>query len=615
MALHRLNHSFTSGELSPLMHERVDFDRYKNGCQTLLNAYSISQGPAFRRSGFEFVYDLSSLGLDTSNPEFRLVPFIFNESQAYMMIFFRGATQTHMALGYQGGIVVYDTLTECPPGTPVSVTPGDPIVLDMGSHWDLENFDWTQSADEVYFAQKDVAPMVIRRYSHECWVVETIVFNTTSPSAVPTEWGSGKWPEHIFFHQQRLGYAGNDTHRQTVWMTDAGDFLSFSANSPLLSSDKVSFTLDSGTQNKIQWVVSGKALFIGTLGDEWSVVGGSQTAITPSNLLSQRQTKNGSEPVKPLQVGTSVLFIEQHGRTVNEFTSEYNTEGYQTADLTILADHITADYSITNWTYQRTPNSIVWAVRSDGTLLGLTYQRQHKVIGWHRHTTDGEFKAVESIPGTTREDDVWVIVARELPSGTTGYYLEQMAVKFNSEEASDGRFLDSFLVYSGAATTSISGLSHLEGKTVDILINGMVHPSRTVSSGTVTLNAGFTGNIEVVIGLPFETRVAPNLPEIQDAYGTSVGRYQRLLGIHVNLYRSLGMKIGTVKKDGTEHEEEVGFRLPSDVKSEQVPLFTGWKSWPFPEGYSDEPNYYIKQDKPLPLVVRAVTDLIQVFEE
>jgi len=594
------------------MHERVDFDRFKNGCTTLLNMVGSSQGPAYRRSGFEYIYDLADLGLDTSNPEFRIVPFVFNEDQAYVMIFFRGASQTHMALGYRGGIVVYDTLTECPPGTPVSVTPGDPIILDMGSHWDLDAFDWAQSADEMYLAQKDVEPMVIKRYSHECWVVETLVFSTTSPAAVPTEWGANKWPEHVFFHQQRLGYAGNDTNRQTVWMTDAGDFLSFSANSPLLASDKVVFTLDSGTQNKIQWVVSGKALSIGTLGDEWSVVGGSQSAITPSNLLSQKQTSNGSEPIKPLQVGTSILFIEQHGRTVNEFTYEYNVDGYQTADLTILSDHLTEDYGITNWAYQRTPGSTVWAIRADGVMLGLTYQRQHKVIGWHRHVTDGEFKAVATIPGQTREDDVWVIVSRELPSGTTGYYIERMHTKFKEDNASDGRFLDSFLAYSGTAVDTISNLDHLEGKTVHILTEGMVHPDQVVSSGQISLQSEFT---EVVVGLPYESRIAPNIVELSDSLGTSLGRRQRILAAHVNLYKSVGMSIGTVREDGTEYDEEVPFRLPSDTLDEEIPLFTGWKAWPFREGYVENPNYYIKQTQPLPLTVRAVVDVIEVLEE
>jgi len=40
MSMHRLRHSFTAGELSPLMNDRVDFDRYKNGCKVLKNMTS-----------------------------------------------------------------------------------------------------------------------------------------------------------------------------------------------------------------------------------------------------------------------------------------------------------------------------------------------------------------------------------------------------------------------------------------------------------------------------------------------------------------------------------------------------------------------------------------------
>lgn len=606
--MYRLKHSFTSGELSPLMNDRVDFERYKNGCKTLENAICLTQGPAARRPGTEFIYDLNTLGMDTTDPKIRMIPFIFNENQAYTMIFFQHTDGfAHVVFGTGGGLVTYGAvpITECPPGTPVSPTPGDIVELTLPSGWDIDGFDWAQSADEMYFAQSGLQPHIIKRYDNECWVVSSLTFTDQ-----PASWTTDNWPERVTFHQQRLAFAANNTNRQTVWMTQAGDFSSFAVSSPLVDSDAVTFTLDSGTQNKIQWMTSGKALFIGTLGNEWTVVGGTQTALTPSNILAQRQTNNGSEPNKPLVIGVTNLFIERHGRSINEFVFDYTYDSYKTTDLTVLAPHMTEFHSITDWTYQQTPHSIVWCVRDDGVLLGLTYQRDHKVVGWHRHITQGEFKAITVIPGDTREDDIWLTVKREV-NGADKYYVEKVADFERAQLTEDSRYLDSFLVYTGAPTDTISGLSHLEGLQVGILADGTVHPEVTVSSGSISLNNEYS---HVVVGLSFTTEVRPYLTDLGLNDGTSLGRTKKITNLFVDFYESLGCKYGKDDSEDGEKVEELPFRVPGDLMGNQVPLFTGFKKISFMEGFDSKSEYFIRQEQPLPLILRSVVDEIEVFD-
>ena len=43
--------------------------------------------------------------------------------------------------------------------------------------------------------------------------------------------------------------------------------------------------------------------------------------------------------------------------------------------------------------YQQEPDSILWIVRDDGVLLGVTYLREQQVLAWHRHDTDGHSRA------------------------------------------------------------------------------------------------------------------------------------------------------------------------------------------------------------------------------
>lgn len=686
--MYRLKHSFTSGELSPLMDDRIDFDRFKNGTKKLENALCLTQGPASRRPGMQFIHDLNSLGLDTANPVVRTVPFIFNELQAYVMIFFMhtdgqarivwATTTTNgdagLVLGsgvahdydfnyeaayvdagdYVFGYPSYDTIistygehiaddgtiTPLAETTDYTIAYADGlatvtvtnatlpdndgtlyITLEMQTTaiavdqvvtmilpatWDVENFDWAQSADELYIAQTGLTPHVIQRFADDNWVLVEKTFTDQ-----PAEWSEeGGWPERVTFHQQRLVFAANKVRRQTVWMTEAGDFNSFAKSSPLVDSDSVSFTLDSGTQNKIIWMVSGKSLNIGTIGNEWTVVGGTQTALTPTNILAQKQTNNGGSSNKPLTVGITTLFIERHGRTINEFVFNYNVDSYESTDLAILAPHMTEEYSITDWTYQQTPDSVIWCIREDGQMLGLTYQRQHKVVGWHRHTTDGEFKTVTAIPGDTREDDVWSIVKRDI-DGSEMYYVEKMYDMLRPKIAEDGRYLDSFLVYDGTPTQTVTGLEHLEGKEVNILADGTVHPPLTVVSGQIELNNTYS---LIVVGLQYITEIRPLLVDAGLKDGTSLGRSQRITNLNIDFYDSLGCVYGKDDSEDGEKTEELPFRTPGNLLGNQVPLFTGFRKISFREGFDNKSEYFIRQLQPLPMHIRAVVDEVQIYD-
>ena len=654
MPFHRLKHSFSAGELSPLMESRLDFSRYQNGCKKLQNMLCTTQGPVTRRPGLKFLYDLSRLSLHPFTPNIRLVPFIFGELQSFVLIFYyRPDGRTEVVFGHNDGIVVYDELPpeECPPNQEPPVVPdppyvtGDVVTLLMPIGFDIDDFDWAQSADEVWIAQPDIAPLIIRRWSTtgDCWDHITPVFIDQ-----PTDWGpigdpavNQGWPERVTFHQQRIVFAATFLKRQTVWMSRAGDFYDFGKDTAETGdADAITFTLDSGTQNKIVWLLSGKSLNIGTLGNEWTVIGSTRTALTPSNVLAQRQTNLGSEPIKPLMIGLTALFIERFGRSINEFVYDFNTDSYKSSDMSILSKHVTDDFSIVDWAYQQTPDSILWSIRSDGKLLGTTYQRQHEVIGWHVHDTKGEFRAITSIPGRSREDEVWVVVERRI-EGELVPYLERFSDQFRGTISEEGYFLDSYthiefggeITYRGDAVSyhgdenlvtyhspqQVIGhpddpftyglLDHLEGQTVDILADRTVHDRQMVVNGMITLSRVFKS---VVIGLSYVSEVWPTLKDLESKDGTALGRMQRITTLDIDFYKTLGVHIGRWDSEDGEQEEYVPFRVPGDLTGQAVPLYTGIYHVDFPEGFDRAATYFIRQRDPLPLTIRAVVDTIEV---
>lgn len=605
--IHRLKHNFTAGEISPLTSKLVDFSRFKNGCHRLENMIPLTQGPVTRRVGFEFIYDLTLLGLDLNHLKVVQIPFTHDEELEYNLILFNHVSGTpRLVVAIAGGLVVYPDPppTECPAGTPISppVSAGDVVYIDL-PNFEIDKLDYAQSGDELFIAQPGLQPHVLTRYSHYCWTLSSVTFANQ-----PTDWSTTNgWPETVVFFQQRLLFACNTLRPHTVWASKAGDYLNFTTGTN--DDDALTFTLDSGTQNKIMWLAAKKALNIGTLGNEWTVTGATSHAITPTNILAKLQSNRGSSKVKPLSVNFTTIFTERFGRTVEEFIYDYMFDSYKTVDMSVLAPHITEKFSLIDWAYQQVPHSIIWMVRSDGELIGLTYQREQKVVGWHRHPSDAVMMSVNCTSSKTRrEDELWVIVKRTI-DGNEKIYLEKKAAEFISDDAIDSVFLDSYSVFSGASVNVIHGLYHLEGKTVSILADGATHPDRVVSSGTVELNNFYS---HIVIGLPYKSVVEPVLQELNVETGTSVGRYEGIAYLDLSLYRSLGCKIGRCDSEDGDYEEVIPFRRPYDKTGSRLPLFSGVKHVNYPESYDRDARYYISQEQPLPLTILAITDIFEM---
>ena len=607
--MYRNKRSMTQGEITPLLDCRSDFSGVKNGCYKLRNMIVLPQGPVTRRPGFEFIYDMAKVGFDTSNPHIRMIPFIFNELQAYVMVFFQDTDGNAVVVfAYENGLIVYpDEQLECPPGTPITPTPGSIVSITLPAGWDIEHFDYAQSADFMYFAQPDLPPYVIKRYDHYCWTAEEVQF--TDP---PDDWGPGDeagYPERVTFHQQRLVFACNRARRQTLWMSKAGSFHDFGVSDPLEDDDSITVTLDSGTQNRIQWILSARTLNVGTLGNEWTLTGGAQLALSPKNVIAVAQSSLGSEPNKAMMAGQILLYVQRYGKVLNEFIYDYNSDSFVSTDILVLANHLTEHYMITDWAYQQTPQSVLWCVREDGRMLGCTFQFQHKVIGWSQHFTKGNILETACIPGqASHGDDVWVLVHRVVDK-VNRYYLEKLSEWFIDEEAEWGRFLDCYSTYIGPPVDTLQGLEYLEDQTVSILADGAVHADRVVTNGEIILDKEYS---HIVVGLPYLSEVWPIAAEIGLDNGTSEGRTQRISYLNVDFYKSSICEIGRFNPEEGQITEEKSLRWAQDTTGEQVPLFTGKYKFDFMEGYDYESVYFIRQEKPLPLTIRGVVDEVEV---
>ena len=416
------------------------------------------------------------------------------------------------------------------------------------------------------------------------------------------KWSAGRgWPSQVTFFRERLCFATG----QDIDLSVAGDYENFADRDDggqVVADQAISVEVASGQVNKIEWLAPSDGLLIGTAGGEF-VLGEVTTdqPLGPDNVKITQQSTYGSRSVIPLLVGESVLFIQRAGQKLRELIYDFGQNGFKSSDLTVLAEHITFG-AVTSLAYQQEPHSIIWLAKTNGELLGFTFNREQDVLGWHRHRIGGEgiVESIVTIPSPFGDqDDLWMIVKRTI-DGVTKRYVEYLWIDFDEDSIiDDAFFVDSGLTYDGSPVTTLSGLNHLEGEEVAILADGATHPNRTVDSGSITLQRPAS---VVHVGLPYDSILQTMRPEAGAQDGTAQGKTKRITDVIIRFLATLGAKAGPDENT----LDEIQFRRGSDPMNAPPPIFTGDKEIEWPNGYDTDGFVVIKQDQPLPMTVVAI---------
>lgn len=343
-------------------------------------------------------------------------------------------------------------------------------------------------------------------------------YNATPPSANVLFQTSGNYPSHSANYQQRRFFANTNNDPDAIWGSRIGFRTNFGNSSPLQDDDSVVFRLAGNNYHPIRGLAALKAgLVLLTDGGEWTITGGGgpMTPITPSSIQGTQETYVGaSATVRPAVVGNAILYVQARGSIVRDLQFEQPVEGLAGRDLTIFATHLFERQTLRALDYQQVPHSIIWCVRTDGVLLGLTYIPEQDIWGWHRHdTVGGDFEDLCVVPEVD-EDVLYTLVARDI-GGSTKRYIERLERRDLLEGfvQATAFFVDAGLSYSGPPADVFSGLDHLNGEVVAVLADGDVlfdgNPNAaaatltryTVVAGTITLALQYSN---VHIGLPIQ---------------------------------------------------------------------------------------------------------------
>lgn len=379
----------------------------------------------------------------------------------------------------------------------------------------------------------------------------------------------------------------------TVWPSETGDYENFESG----VKDADSFEVVIPSTNEIRWIESLESLLIGTAADEWKIGSNKlDTPLSPTNFGVKQQSNYGGRNIQSIKINEVLLFVDYVGRKVREMTWAAEVEKYVSPDMTSLAEHITAG-GIVCMAHQRNPDSILWCVLSDGSLISMVYDREQNVVAWSDHPIDGLVQSVCVVPGTN-EDDIYITVKRTINSVDV-VYLEKMATRIQGAIA-DSFFVDSGIINTGTST-AITGLDHLEGETVVALVDGVYDGEFVVASGAITLNT--TPVAKTIIGLAYTPILQPMRIVQNSPLGSSMGAETRIHGLKVIFLNTKGAQFGPSDSDLYSFDF-------TDERLEDAAYITGLFSGDItvnmPGGFSRENPVVISSNRPYPMTVKSI---------
>jgi len=386
-------------------------------------------------------------------------------------------------------------------------------------------------------------------------VVDKVLSNNTNDNAVTTSmWAEGAWstyrgfPRTVGFHEDRLWWASSTNDPDKKWSSQSGLYENMAFTTGL-DNEAVTAIVKDNEVSQIQWMMSRRVMAIGAANREYSFSAQNpEDPITPLDKKSTPQTGFSSGSIQPVMLNDSIFFLQRQGKKLGAMKFDSVTENFVVDDATLLAYGL-LDSQPTNIAVSRSPDSLIWIVRTDGVLPTFTYEPKEEVSGWARQifgnsaaveTPTGFVESVAVIHGTT-EDEIWVNVRRVIDSSTV-YYTELFAPRDWGSDIEDAKFVDSCLTTDGGLVSTVTAL-HLKGETVSVFADGEVFDDAVAnaSTGVVTLKKATVATQARVIqvGLPYTMKARSMRLAVPQAPSALQTKIKRVTSVTTRYIKSL----------------------------------------------------------------------------
>lgn len=764
MAVNSTIFDFAYGEIAPIAQGRPDLKIGQNGLERCQNFIIEPYGPVRYRPGTIFVNHTRRHG------QAAFIPFQFNDQQSYLIEatdqFFRfykdGAVIVSATTGTITGITLSGTgITVAYSG--ITLNAGDEIILtgvagttqvngrsfvvasvgggsavlqnEREANFDasayttyvsggviekiyeiaspytsahIAQIQYTQNADTMYLFHQSYAPRKLTRSAHDNWTI-----NTYSRTNDP--WGSaGNYPRcGVFTADGRLVGGGTINNPETFWGSQAPNasgprFDDFTTGTNATNGFQFTLAPLHGKVDSIQWVANtSKFLTVGTFGTVRRLYGATQDdPISATSITAKSVDTYGCAQILPATTGTTLFYVQRSNAVLRSFEYDYQRDDYVSANRSLVSSHLTRQ-GVKQILFNSGIPNILWAVRNDGVLLGLTFEEREDKAGWHQHRLGGNGKvlAIGTMPRPDKPEQLWLIVERVF-NGVTSRHVEYFsdipnypnqpedfywgtdddyADRYENvlyERQKQETHLDATLTYDGRdvgiaanaaltlsgttgaititasnsvftaamvgreiwkayddegygggravitgytnattvtasvtrafdntvqipagqwylTATTISGAHHLEGQTVQLLVDGALQPDVTVQNGMITLDAPSS---YVHIGHKYVGVLRTMNLEFGGMNGPAQAKKRNLAELNLRFLNTVGTECGA----SIGGLRKIMFRSTDDYFDRPVPLFTGIVNQKLFGGWAREKRAYVVQRVPLPCTLLSM---------
>jgi len=498
--------------------------------------------------------------------------------------------------------------------TALSISGEESVVSNTVSSTDTALLSWTAATGAIkYNIYKQVSGLY--GFAFQVGAVTSFTLSSITPDyskspPVAQDYfpSANNYPGCSSFYQQRLLFGRTNNEPQTVWGTNTGNPFSFNVHSPVQADDAFKLTINDRKVNEIKSIVSMPlGNILGTSSAVISMNASQDEILTPTNTqfkFSERRW--GMNDMRPIVVGNRVIYFDYSSARCRDLYYEISAYGYQGSEVSQWARHLFKDTKAIEWDFAAYPDSIAWIVCDDGTLKGLSYQRELNAsdfVAWHRHDTDGSFESVASIPDANGGTEVWFSVKRTV-NGSTVRYIERLSSR-EFDTIYDAWFVDCGIKYDSPIT--ITGITQ-------------------ANPGVVTAPAHGLANNDTVI---FRDLVGMDNLE---SSGTTINKYYKVANSTTNTFTlvdiNTGVDInttsftayvsgGTVRKcittaSGFNHLEGKSIDLLCDGRVVQgLTVASGSVTLPNPAGVIIGGLPYLSEGQPLAYEFAAPTGTLQ----
>tara|TARA_R100000951_G_scaffold115773_1_gene125009 strand:+ start:1587 stop:3602 length:2016 start_codon:yes stop_codon:yes gene_type:complete len=388
------------------------------------------------------------------------------------------------------------------------------------------------------------------------------------------------WPRSAAFHEGRLYFGGSRSRPNTIWGSRVVDYFNFDVGTAL-DDEGVEATINTSQLNVIVNLNPGTDLQIFTTGGEFIVAQAANEPITPANFLVKPQSRLGSRPGIPIEdLSGATILVQRQGKALISFQFTDTTASYGSQPLSVLSSHLLndpSDLSIRRATSTDETDRLFLVNAGDGSMAVYSILQAQNVIAPSKFTTDGEFVAVAN-----ELSETYTIVKRTVNSATV-YYLEQFDESLTLDSAK-----------SGGAASSVN-MTHLEGKTVQVVRDGVLEPSQTVPASPFTITFGTAASSSYQVGMNYDVTIKTMPAEPKLAAGTVQGVNKRIVQVDAIVHETQNMTI---------NGKLVPFRkFGSGVLGTPVQEFTGTKTVHGLLGFSNTGQITVSQTVPLKMTL------------